>query len=249
MTPIDDDRPTIDDCLLDELVDGALGETDRRELLGRLDHEPDGWRRCAMAFLEAQCWRETFRAIPTERAAASAAAPSPPPVPRRAAWPGYLTTILAMAASFLLALGLSWLVRLGWIDRGPQPDSRPPLVATSENPAEPAPPAAAVPPVPVPTPWEQKTPWEPKSDAWQTVSVPVSNRESVEWPATEQKNLDDGRIFSPAIPADVLESLHRSGHQVEVERRLVPFPLKDGRKLVIPMDQVDVHYVGHRAYQ
>jgi hypothetical protein len=43
---------------LDRLVDGELGEAERASLLGALDREPDGWKRCAMAFLEAQAWRE-----------------------------------------------------------------------------------------------------------------------------------------------------------------------------------------------
>jgi hypothetical protein len=41
-------------------VDGELPDAERRALLLRLDTEPDGWRRCALAFLEAQNWREAF---------------------------------------------------------------------------------------------------------------------------------------------------------------------------------------------
>ena len=42
---------------IDLLVDGELSEADRRALLLELEHDPDGWRRCALAFLEAQCWK------------------------------------------------------------------------------------------------------------------------------------------------------------------------------------------------
>lgn len=48
---------TVDDAALDRLVEGELTETARRELLMQLDAMPDGWRRCALAFLEAQAWR------------------------------------------------------------------------------------------------------------------------------------------------------------------------------------------------
>jgi hypothetical protein len=51
------------DSLLDRLVDGELSDHERRELLLRLGTEPDGWRRCAVAFLEAQSWRATFRPL------------------------------------------------------------------------------------------------------------------------------------------------------------------------------------------
>ena len=39
---------------LDRLVDGELGERDRRDLLESLEQCPGGWRQCACAFLEAQ---------------------------------------------------------------------------------------------------------------------------------------------------------------------------------------------------
>ncbi len=45
---------------LDRLVDGRLSPAARRALLTELDQRPDGWRRCAGAFLEAQAWREAF---------------------------------------------------------------------------------------------------------------------------------------------------------------------------------------------
>ncbi len=61
----------IDDLQLDMLVDGELSEEERREVLLRLDSEPDGWRRCALAFLEAQSWREAMRSVSDESAAAA----------------------------------------------------------------------------------------------------------------------------------------------------------------------------------
>ena len=52
--------PTNDASQIDLLVDGELPAEARRALLSRLDASPDGWRRCALAFLEAQAWRESF---------------------------------------------------------------------------------------------------------------------------------------------------------------------------------------------
>jgi hypothetical protein len=95
---------------LDRLVDGSLPEAERRKLLLQLESEPEGWRRCALAFLEAQTWREAFAPL---AAAASAAAPanlairtgSPPPHWRRAVrW-------VALAACILAGFALGWASR------------------------------------------------------------------------------------------------------------------------------------------
>jgi hypothetical protein len=56
--------------VLDRLVDGELGPSQRRELLAALDDEPGAWRRCALAFLEAQSWRRGCRQLAAEPAAA-----------------------------------------------------------------------------------------------------------------------------------------------------------------------------------
>ena len=49
-----------DPAALDRLVDGELPDTQRRELLTSLEQQPDGWRQCALAFLEAQSWGEAL---------------------------------------------------------------------------------------------------------------------------------------------------------------------------------------------
>src|SRR5712692_7228638 len=62
----DESLRSVDRELLDQLVDGELSDTERQELLARLDAEPDGWRRCALAFLEAQSWRESLGPVARE---------------------------------------------------------------------------------------------------------------------------------------------------------------------------------------
>jgi hypothetical protein len=86
-----------------------------------------------------------------------------------------------------------------------------------------------------------------------TVSQPASAGgpgSSFSVPAVERDNIDPQwlRSFPPAVPDDVLQAFHRTGHEVEQHRELVPVPMKDGRRLVVPVDQVDVHYVGNETY-
>jgi hypothetical protein len=50
-------QESISDRILDQLVDGELDHQEYSRVLRRLEIAPDGWRRCALAFLEAQAWK------------------------------------------------------------------------------------------------------------------------------------------------------------------------------------------------
>ena len=118
MNPIDDITNVRgdDDRRLDLLIDGELNESERRSLLLQLDQEPDGWRRCAMAFLEAQCWRKEFGMM--ARPAVERAGVAQPVARRSRTY--HLGSLLAVAASFLLALALGIQLRDVWSPRGPE---------------------------------------------------------------------------------------------------------------------------------
>lgn len=51
------------DSLIDRLVAGDLSEAERKPLLIEIAASENGWRDLALAFLEAQCWRESFATI------------------------------------------------------------------------------------------------------------------------------------------------------------------------------------------
>ena len=79
----DEERPNpLDGAAIDRLIDGEMSDTERRELLLQLENEPDGWRRCALAFLEDQAWRKALAGVasPGEKAehlAPDSSAPTP----------------------------------------------------------------------------------------------------------------------------------------------------------------------------
>ena len=88
---------------------------------------------------------------------------------------------------------------------------------------------------------------------WVTVSAPGNGTQeglSFQVPAVERDGIDEQwlRSMPPAIPDNVLQALSRTGHQVQQRRQLVPVPLKDGRQLIVPVDQVELHYVGNGSY-
>src|SRR5262249_32693931 len=123
--PLENHKPRglVADRLLDRLVDGELPNAERRALLLRLESEPDGWRRCALAFLESQSWREAVGPL-----AAAAPIPSRPiRTPRRRRSVARLT---AVAASLAAAFALGWVAHR-------QPEPRASFeVATPAAPAE-----------------------------------------------------------------------------------------------------------------
>jgi hypothetical protein len=237
---------------MDLLVDGELSEADRRTLLLRLDHEPDGWRRCALAFLEAQCWRAELGQLPT--AAAIAPAEAKPavqaePTRRWQTWRQHTATLLTMAASFLLALVLGMGLRSNMSGSSSHsPDTSITRSAVSEFPlanrdAGHSPLATAVssdPAMPGKPPagdWEMVT-LDGKSAAGQTGTyrVPAVHRD-----ALDQEML---KCIPDAIPPEVQQAFEQSGHRVVQQREIVPLQMKDGRRLVVPVDHVEIHYVG-----
>ena len=48
---------------LDRLVDGQLAPHEYRELLRQIDKDPDGWRQCALAFLQHQAIEKEMKAM------------------------------------------------------------------------------------------------------------------------------------------------------------------------------------------
>jgi hypothetical protein len=220
MTPPElDDRPDpVDDASIDRLVDGELDPESRRALLARLDIEPDGWRRCALAFLEAQCWRESL--APPARGLG--VIDNPPLRPRR---PALRLSRLATAASVLLAFGLGWSMGGAREPSGPGPhaDGRDRLVAKVADPPTKAdaPTTVADAPTPAPAPVPKDSPARP---------VPVADRPR------------------PVVPDPVRLQWERRGYLVEPSQRLVAVSLGDGRKVTIPVDGLKVRYVGNRTY-
>ena len=92
-----------DDARFDRLIDSALSPAEYQALLASLDDEPGGWRRCALAFLEAQALGQDLAPLPGERKWPSVEiVPRPQPQPRRAR----LYLALVSAASFVLTFAI-----------------------------------------------------------------------------------------------------------------------------------------------
>jgi len=218
-----------DDGRFDLLVDGELGEEDRRALLTQLDREPGGWRHCALAFLEAQAWKGDFASLLSPSAETTQ---RPQPAGRRR-WNRHAGTLLAMAASFLvaLALGIHW--RGGDITTalshvGPRTNVAGPIIPAGQG--RDAMVAAS--------PWQMVTLAAPSGGP--------GGPQTFQLPAIQTDRLDEAwlRSIPKPVSPELLQALRQSGHAVQQRRELLPVPMNDGRRLVVPVDQVDIHYVG-----
>ena len=245
MIPTDENLPTLDNEQLDLLVDGELPGDQRRHLLATLDDVPDGWRRCALAFLEGQSWRGDLRAIAP--GAESESHPSPAGR-RRSSSGGGWKTLLAMAASFLIALGLGLLLRDAWQSGVPGSAGPEGVAVTPQLPEGSDIPQGERPDGP-------KRPETPASP-YRMVTValdggPQGGGQSIRLPARESDHLDEAWLngFPSPIPADLLNSLRQSGHQVQQQRQLLPLPMEGGGHLVVPFDEVEFRYSGPPRYQ
>jgi hypothetical protein len=249
--------PTLDnyshaaDDRFDRLADGELSESQRAELLASLDQEPDGWRRCAMAFLEAQCWKKELGGLRQSVPAGIQATITVPLSAKRKSSPfGLMGTIMSMAACFLLALGAG----IAWRHSNNRPGDffgpagsdqiagkTPGQSATIPLDSEAAVAQAANPPVNSAAPWQ----WVKLTPAGSTDAA-----ESIQLPALQRESIDQQWLQSLAspVPEEVVQALKRKGYEVQTMRQLMPMPLKDGRRLVVPVDQVELKYVGNPTY-
>lgn len=238
-------RETLDPALFDRLVDGELAEADRRKLLQSLDRQPTGWRQCALAFLEAQSWRDLLGVggaeaghetapdaaaeTPAERSetVSLAAAPSATSGPERRRLPRHWLWIGEMAASFLVAFSLGLWIRGG--------------LTTTTTTTRPTGPFAVA----------------PRSvDGGQTRTVEViaegagGQVEKMQVPLVDNSRAGWWQSQPAAVvPEEVRRAVERSGLQIRQERKYFPVQLPDGRRALVPIDQIDVVPMGDRGMQ
>lgn len=242
----DPGRRSLDPVLLDRLVDGELAEGERRNLLVSLDREPSRWRQCALAFLEAQTWRdllgvsadnvaeETALAATNAPAVtadgASEAAPLVDPstavsARARRGLPRHWLWIAEMAASFLIAFSLGL-----WIRGGS-------LTTTIARPADPLATAA------------RGTADRGETRTVEVVAQGAGGRiEKMQVPLVENRGWWQSQPAA-VVPDEVRRAVERSGWQVRQERKYFPIELPDGRRALLPIDQIEMVPAGNRGMQ
>ncbi|MGE0757872.1 MAG: anti-sigma factor [Pirellulaceae bacterium] len=215
---------TIDDALLDRLADGELSPVEYRRVLQWCEQHPDGWRRCASAFLEAQAWRgELSRWV------------VPPPVARAEPEPGMRRPardagwlVLTAAASFLAAFGFfRALFPVGIPAGSPVPDGG----VAETRPAQPA--------------------TDPRlGDYHLVVSDQEGSPQHVQLPIY---SADDPRArmlmnHQASQPAELIQALRELGFQVNRERRWATVGQDPERPVVVPVEELEITPVSSQSY-
>ena len=225
MMPPEDRTSLVEGAEIDRLVDGDLPEDHRRELLLRLEADPEGWRRCALAFLEDQAFRKALAG-----SSLTATRPEPAGVMRGSPRPRNAWLRRASIAATVIASTFVAGFAAGGISKGIA------LVEVAGD--EPRKPAVVA--------------EVPRADEIREVgSFRVVDGEGGEssgrrFPILAGPGLNDRwlRDQPPSVPDYVRARWERQGYQVEERRNLVSVELEDGRRVSIPVDEVAVDYVG-----
>ena len=232
---------------IDRFVEGELSQPERRALIVRIENEPDGWRRCALAFLEAQSWRKSFRSILSAAAADSAPAdveiqPAATQRPRRV---HRLSAVVAViVVSFVVGMG----VGQRWTADGQS--------VANHKPGLPAPPSTdrgdALPPQmpPAESPFAQTVTDDGEFRFVGYVNYGNDDAGAQAVPIISGPGLDDQWLADQPAPLSEYEMrrLESLGWQVQQKRQLMKIQLTDGRTLTVPIDSVRYQFVPPRVF-
>jgi hypothetical protein len=229
---------------LDRLVDGELNRDQQRQLLVALEAEPEGWRRCALAFVEAQAWRHELCAFDVRSELPATRSHESTRTSAATAWRlrSHYWKWFAIAGCLLLAFGLGAGAGEFWQGRNStgQIANHSATAAPNEQlVANAAPSTNLEDPSANPTNWQALKVTIPSVDGQsdQTMEVPLveGNEQRLQSLLADQ---------SPILPVVTRQMLESSGNEVAEHRAYYPVKLEDGRQAVVPMDYVEVRHTG-----
>jgi hypothetical protein len=237
---------SVDDERFDRLVDGDLSPEEYRSFVSALDEEPGAWRRCALAFLEAQAlsselghiWGNLDRSqdtAPLHQAAAlnkHAVRSQGKTIP----WTKLLSA-LAIAASLVAALSLGIVAPQFFTRRGKES----PLMGNLTTEPMMAPGMSGG--------GDRHDVLRPIGN----VRLVMDGAEGSEGLAGNVPVYDAGVNLDeflsrddPVLGSDLVDLLRQYGYDVRHEQQYVPAPLDDGRQLIVPVDGYQITPVSRR---
>ncbi|PQO38688.1 hypothetical protein C5Y96_02050 [Blastopirellula marina] len=226
---MNDSFENIDDLLLDRLVDGELSAEEYRQVLSQLDQMPNGWRRCAHAFLESQALEQALPLV--MQTAPSCPQTEPAPTVEKSSNSGTasfrrMETLAAMAASVMVAFGLGMYISGADTPAVDMPGGG--LTTNVGNPQLP-------PDAPMHTVAKPQFVYVNQWDGQQGGGMPIA--------------IDPNKQYDPQAEWDTswgmnpeqLQKLKDSGQSYQTKNRLIPVSLDNGDRVVVPVQDVIVY--------
>lgn len=248
------DRPLAEQ--LDRLVDGELSESEYRELLELLEATPEGWRRCATAFLEAQAlerdlgsvWGRSERGHGGERehmASGSASgltaiaddSSSSVRSPRSSAlrW-------LAIAASWAVVFAAGWGVSVVGKQGANLPGAASPI---AEVPGASG--VGSVESLAGSTPSNESEFGVDPATGMATNELPVDQAGVPVWSPFP---IDPRLVHTEErqLPRNVIDRWRERGRDLRVREHFIPVRTQDGQGMIVPVREINVAPVRNVAY-
>lgn len=215
---------------LDRLVDGELPPEERATLLDGLENESDGWRRCAVAFLEAQAWNEALGETVSPRVDVERRDVKRSSKNSTTKWSNWVS----VAALIVFAFGLG-------VASERMPDITPMTTQANNDDAANPPSSGAI---AANTPHDNSLTlvMDGEDGEPQQVRLPIVDAEV----GREWFDQDAGRNQQQFIH----EQVRRSGRQVRTRDRFwAPIETHDGQRFVVPVEEWRLSPVSHRQFQ
>jgi hypothetical protein len=226
-----------DDVVFDRLVDGELSPSERRQVLESLDKRPEGWRRCALAFLEAQSWREELGQVARGTRTETKELKSPVSSVRPGSGPSWAVGAkwLALAAGLLVAFELGSMHREGSVQLAGGPTGTNSQLANVESQNV------------NPSPKSSK----PSDQLTFYVRDKSGRKQAVQVPLVDAEELDNqlGTQFQSGVPDAVRNQLKQQGYMVQSKRKYAPLWMENDRPMVIPVEDTQIVPASEKVWQ
>lgn len=223
----------ITDRDLDRLADGELAASEQRELLAAIEATPGSWRRCALAFVEAQAMSRELAGYASEFASRPALIARPAAKSSKAS----LGNWLAIAATVLVAFTAGLLA-----NRSVEPTATGTTIVgdSASMVVERGPTRGQLADAPVqridrPDP-DGVTFWT-RDDQGERRSLRAKLVDA------EEMNQRLGVEFRSAVPPQIRRQLEQRGYRLESRQRYAPLNIDNDRVLVVPVEDMQVQPV------